>query len=130
MPFRRRHAAKSRFGHTRGLGPARVEASVDIGTTLRYRTPLALSLAHRQHKNVHHGTNDRCIDKNYSGVLIVWDRVFGTCQREIGPIAYGVITGHHRYNLVKVMLGLLRDWARGDFARERDHAARTAASDR
>ena len=41
---------------------------------------------------VHHGTNDWCIDKNYAGVLILWDKVFGTFQREIGEIRYGVTT--------------------------------------
>ena len=70
---------------------------------------------------VHHGTNDWCIDKNYAGVLIVWDYAFGTFQREIGPIQYGVTTGHYSYNPITVMLGPLKDWAKGDFARERDH---------
>ena len=79
---------------------------------------------------VHHGTNDWCIDRNYAGVLIVWDRVFGTFQREIGPITYGVTTGHYSYNPVKLMLGPLRDWAKGEFARERDHAGRAALADR
>ena len=76
---------------------------------------------------VHHGSNDWCIDRNYAGVLIVWDRVFGTFQREIGPITYGVTTGHYSYNPVTVMLGPLRDWYRGKFVRERDHAVRTDA---
>ena len=71
---------------------------------------------------MHHGTNDWCIDRNYAGVLIVWDRVFGTFQREIGPITYGVTTGHYSYNPIRIMLGPLRDWLRGDFARERDRA--------
>ncbi len=75
---------------------------------------------------VHHGSDDWCIDKNYAGVLILWDRVFGTFQREIGPIAYGVTTGHYSYNPVKLMLGPLRDWAKGNFVRERDHARRKA----
>ena len=75
---------------------------------------------------VHHGSDDWCIDKNYAGVLILWDRVFGTFQRDIGPIAYGVTTGHYSYNPVKLMLGPLRDWAKGNFVRERDHARRKA----
>ena len=71
---------------------------------------------------VHHGTNDWCIDKNYAGVLILWDKIFGTFQREIGEINYGVTTGHYSYNPVKVMLGPLHDWWRGDFAREKVYA--------
>lgn len=44
---------------------------------------------------VHHGQNDYCIDKNYGGILIVWDRLFGTFEPErIGPgaepIRYGI----------------------------------------
>ena len=27
---------------------------------------------------MHHGRNPRCIDTNYAGVLIIWDRLFGT----------------------------------------------------
>jgi alkylglycerol monooxygenase len=42
--------------------------------------------AHR----VHHGRNPYCIDKNYAGTLIIWDRMFGTYQRETEPIAYGI----------------------------------------
>ena len=73
---------------------------------------------------VHHGTNDWCIDRNYAGVLIFWDQIFGTFQREIGPIAYGVTTGHYSYNPVKIMLGPLRDWWKGELARERESAGR------
>jgi alkylglycerol monooxygenase len=41
---------------------------------------------------VHHGQNDYCIDKNYGGMLIVWDRLFGTFADErVGEkIIYGV----------------------------------------
>ena len=71
---------------------------------------------------VHHGSNNWCIDRNYAGVLIFWDQLFGTFQREIGPITYGVTTGHYSYNPLKLMLGPLLDWAKGDFARERDYS--------
>ena len=73
---------------------------------------------------VHHGSNEWCIDKNYGGTLMLWDAVFGTFQREIGPVNYGVTTGHYSYNPVKIMLGPLRDWWRGDFAREKDNLLR------
>ncbi len=68
---------------------------------------------------VHHGSNGWCIDKNYGGTLIIWDAVFGTFQREIGPIKYGVTTGHYSYNPFWIMIGPLRDWWRGDFKREK-----------
>ncbi|HEX4910037.1 MAG TPA: sterol desaturase family protein, partial [Permianibacter sp.] len=31
---------------------------------------------------VHHGQNDYCIDKNYGGILILWDRLFGSFVEE------------------------------------------------
>jgi alkylglycerol monooxygenase len=41
---------------------------------------------------VHHGQNDYCIDKNYGGILVVWDRLFGTFadERAGERIVYGV----------------------------------------
>jgi sterol desaturase/sphingolipid hydroxylase (fatty acid hydroxylase superfamily) len=41
---------------------------------------------------VHHGQNDRYIDKNYGGMLILWDRLFGTFEdeREDDPVIFGV----------------------------------------
>lgn len=41
---------------------------------------------------VHHAQNDQYVDKNYGGVFIVWDRLFGTYQRELPhePCLYGI----------------------------------------
>lgn len=41
---------------------------------------------------VHHGQNDDCIDVNYGGILILWDRLFGTFreEREGEKIIYGI----------------------------------------
>ena len=33
---------------------------------------------HAQQPPLHHGQNDYCIDKNYGGILVLWDRLFGT----------------------------------------------------
>ena len=40
---------------------------------------------------VHHAVNDRYLDKNYGGILIVWDRLFGSFKEEddLQPIVYG-----------------------------------------
>ena len=40
---------------------------------------------------VHHAVNDRYLDKNYGGILIVWDRLFGSYVEEddAEPIVYG-----------------------------------------
>jgi sterol desaturase/sphingolipid hydroxylase (fatty acid hydroxylase superfamily) len=39
---------------------------------------------------VHHGSNDEYIDRNHGGVLIIWDKLFGTYEPEGAPVAYGV----------------------------------------
>ncbi len=38
---------------------------------------------------VHHAVNDGYLDKNYGGVLVVWDRLFGTFKEETTPCVYG-----------------------------------------
>lgn len=43
------------------------------------------------HHRVHHGTNEKYLDKNYSEVFIIWDRMFGTFQVEDEPVRYGIL---------------------------------------
>jgi len=50
--------------------------------------------AHR----VHHGSNPIYIDKNFGGVFIIWDRLFGTYQPETEKVQYGLTTGFLSYN--------------------------------
>ena len=38
---------------------------------------------------VHHAVNDEYLDKNYGGVLIIWDRIFGSFKEEAAPCVYG-----------------------------------------
>jgi alkylglycerol monooxygenase len=38
---------------------------------------------------VHHAVNDRYLDRNYGGILIVWDRMFGTFREEDERCVYG-----------------------------------------
>lgn len=42
------------------------------------------------HHRVHHGRNPQYIDKNYGGVLILFDRWFGTFEPEVEAVEYGV----------------------------------------
>ncbi len=41
---------------------------------------------------VHHAQNERYIDKNYGGILVLWDRLFGTFMEESDedPVVFGV----------------------------------------
>jgi len=42
------------------------------------------------HHRVHHGTNEKYIDKNFGSTFIVWDRIFGTFQQEEEKSIYGL----------------------------------------
>ncbi|KRT14009.1 sterol desaturase [Pedobacter ginsenosidimutans] len=42
------------------------------------------------HHRVHHGSNPKYIDKNHAGTLIIWDRFFGTFQKEEEEVYYGI----------------------------------------
>ena len=43
------------------------------------------------HHRVHHGVNPRYVDRNYAGILIVWDRWFGTFEPEGDEPVYGLV---------------------------------------
>lgn len=49
---------------------------------------------------VHHAQNEIYIDRNYGGMLILWDRMFGTFQDELAeePVVYGVRKALHSWN--------------------------------
>ena len=55
------------------------------------------------HHRVHHGSNPQYIDKNYGAVFIIWDRLFGTFQKEEEPVVYGLTKNINTYNPVLVL---------------------------
>lgn len=62
-----------------------------IHTTLINKMgPLEYVINTPSHHRVHHGKNPQYIDKNYAGSLIVWDKLFGTFEKEDAPVDYGV----------------------------------------
>ncbi|NNE66849.1 MAG: sterol desaturase family protein [Pyrinomonadaceae bacterium] len=60
--------------------------------------PLEWILNTPSHHRVHHGINPQYLDKNYAGIFIVWDRMFGTFEPEDEPVEYGITTGMDSYN--------------------------------
>ncbi|MEO6333866.1 MAG: sterol desaturase family protein [Pyrinomonadaceae bacterium] len=50
------------------------------------------------HHRVHHGVNNPYLDKNYAGVLIIWDRIFGSFVSEDEDPKYGIIKPIRSYN--------------------------------
>ncbi len=51
---------------------------------------------------VHHGSDELYLDKNYGGMLIIWDRMFGTFQAEEFRPTYGLTTQLNSINPLTV----------------------------
>jgi sterol desaturase/sphingolipid hydroxylase (fatty acid hydroxylase superfamily) len=67
------------------------------------------------HHRVHHAINPEYIDKNYSQIFIVWDKLFGTFQKELSEVkpVYGTLTPASTWNPIiinfKHLWQLLKD---------------------
>jgi len=51
------------------------------------------------HHRVHHGVDADYLDKNYGGIFIVWDRMFGTFQPEASRPRYGLTKPVNTFNI-------------------------------
>lgn len=60
--------------------------------------PLEYIFNSPSHHRVHHGVNNPYLDKNYAGVLIIWDRMFGSYVSETEEPRYGIIKPLKSYN--------------------------------
>jgi|TARA_B110000914_G_scaffold226508_1_gene252351 alkylglycerol monooxygenase len=76
---------------------------------------------------VHHATNDLYIDKNYGGVFIIWDRMFGTFQeeQEDEPCVYGIRGPIRSFNPLwantHIYLGIIKDFLRAEKLKDKFH---------
>ena len=77
--------------------------------------PLEWVMNTPSHHRVHHATNPQYLDSNYAGVLIIWDRLFGTFVEEDrqDPPKYGILNNLVTFNPLRIALaewgGLIRD---------------------
>src|SRR5262249_31291450 len=53
--------------------------------------PLEWVINTPSHHRVHHGCNGKYLDKNHAGMLIIWDRMFGTFEPEADRPVYGTV---------------------------------------
>jgi sterol desaturase/sphingolipid hydroxylase (fatty acid hydroxylase superfamily) len=60
------------------------------------------------HHRVHHGRNPQYIDKNYGGVFILWDKLFGTYQPEEEPVIYGITHPVNSFNPINFQMHQLK----------------------
>jgi sterol desaturase/sphingolipid hydroxylase (fatty acid hydroxylase superfamily) len=90
-----------------GFSPAMVAAAIGINTVYQFWIhteligklgPLEWVLNTPSHHRVHHGCDPRYIDKNHGGILIVWDRLFGTFVEERESPTYGTIQPLRSFN--------------------------------
>lgn len=68
--------------------------------TIRTLGPIEWVMNTPSHHRVHHGSNPQYIDKNHAGILIVWDRLFGTFEPEGEKVVYGLtknLTTHNPF---------------------------------
>jgi hypothetical protein len=58
------------------------------------------------HHRVHHATNPRYLDRNHAGILIIWDKLFGTFEPEVvsDPPVYGLTENIKTFNPVRIAL--------------------------
>ena len=59
---------------------------------------------------VHHGCDEKYIDKNFGGILIIWDRIFGSFQREEETPVYGLKRDYHSVNPFSVWFSELPEF--------------------
>lgn len=60
------------------------------------------------HHRVHHGSDPEYIDRNYAGILIIWDRMFGTFEPERHRPRYGLTKNIRTYNPLRIAF---HEWA-------------------
>ncbi|MEX0299121.1 MAG: sterol desaturase family protein [Kordiimonas sp.] len=73
------------------------EAAVQLYQTLLHTEavgklprPIEYFMNTPSHHRVHHGSNEQYLDKNYAGIFIIWDRIFGTFAEEKEKVSFGV----------------------------------------
>ena len=74
-------------------------------TVDRMSPPAEAVLNTPSHHRVHHGANPQYLDKNYAGILITWDKLFGTFEPEVRRVKYGLTKNIKTFNPIKIGYG-------------------------
>jgi sterol desaturase/sphingolipid hydroxylase (fatty acid hydroxylase superfamily) len=117
-----------------GFPPAMI--AVQKGISLVYQYWIHTEAIHRMprwfeavfntpsHHRVHHARNPRYLDANYAGILIIWDRLFGTYipEDDKEPPRYGLVHNLGDFNILRVAfhewIGIGKDLAGSRSIRE------------
>jgi sterol desaturase/sphingolipid hydroxylase (fatty acid hydroxylase superfamily) len=73
-------------------------------TVQKLPRPLEFILNTPSHHRVHHGSDLKYLDKNHAGILIIWDRLFGSFQPEQERPTYGLTKNMSSFNPIVVAL--------------------------
>jgi sterol desaturase/sphingolipid hydroxylase (fatty acid hydroxylase superfamily) len=73
--------------------------------------PLEWVMNTPSHHRVHHAVNPMYLDRNYGGIFIVWDRLFGSFEEECEQPTYGLTKNIETYN--PVIIAFHEWWAIG-----------------
>jgi sterol desaturase/sphingolipid hydroxylase (fatty acid hydroxylase superfamily) len=68
----------------------------------RLPRPVEFAFNTPSHHRVHHGSNQQYLDRNFGGILILWDRLLGTFEPEREPVIYGLTKNITTYNPARV----------------------------
>jgi sterol desaturase/sphingolipid hydroxylase (fatty acid hydroxylase superfamily) len=78
---------------------------VHTETIDRLPRPFELVFNTPSHHRVHHGSDPEYLDKNYAGILIIWDRMFGSFTPEVQRPTYGLTHDVTTFNLITLEYG-------------------------
>ncbi len=107
-----------------GFTPAEIKRAQQINLLWQYWVhtqlveklgPVEEVMSTPSHHRVHHGSNLRYLDRNYGGIFIVWDRLFGTFEREDAatePVRYGILHNLDTHDVWEAEVHEFRDMLR------------------
>ena len=109
-----------------GMPPALIYAAFSLNLIYQFFThterinklprPVEFIFNTPSHHRVHHGSDVIYLDRNYGGILILWDRLFGTFQEELHRPKYGLTKPVGTYNVIRLQFreyaAILRDFVK------------------
>ncbi|MDH3753169.1 MAG: sterol desaturase family protein [Acidimicrobiia bacterium] len=116
-----------------GFSPAQVARAGELNLLYQYWVhtetidklprPVEMVFSTASHHRVHHGADPQYLDRNYGGILILWDRLFGSFEPEVERVHYGLTKNIDTFNPVRIAYhewaDIIRDLARSSSWRER-----------
>lgn len=96
---------------TFGVSPGHIETARGINLLYQYWVhtgtigrlgPAESVMNTASHHRVHHGSNPQYLDRNHGGILIIWDKLFGTFEPEVAPVIYGLTKNVKSFNPVTI----------------------------